>query len=78
MLDTKYAVESPPSSRSPCERRDTEYTLCLTTTNQLECRQLKRRKVLLTNSHRDVFANDKHDAIPLLLLNILIVQFYNA
>src|SRR5512146_1188688 len=38
---------------------------------------IKRCKALLTNSHRDDFANDKQDVISL-FVNIFIVQFYNA
>jgi hypothetical protein len=53
-------------------------TLCWATTNLPERWQLKRRKALLTNSHRDDFANDKHDVISLLFVNIFIVQFYYA
>jgi hypothetical protein len=53
-------------------------TLCSATTNLSERWLLKRRKALLTNSHRDDFANDKQDVISLLFVNIFIVQFYNA
>jgi hypothetical protein len=75
---TLFGSRKTRSQKNACKSRRLPlvgYTLCWATTSLPERWLLQRRKALLTNSHRDEIANDKHDVISLLFVNIFIAQF---